>query len=148
MKVAEIKISYQSKIAKKDRVQIKSANDAEKVFRNFISEDTIELFESFAIIVLNRANEVMGVFKVSDGATAGCVVDPKIIFSVALKSMAHGIILCHNHPSGNMKASQADLDITKKLVAGGKVLEISIHDHLILSPEQGVYLSFQAEGLM
>lgn len=145
LKFAEIEVKYVSKIKKADRIKIGGSKDAEKIFRQFIGTDTIELVESFCMLFTNRANEVMGVHMVSTGATAGCMVDPKIIFSIALKAMAHGIIVCHNHPSGNLIASTTDIDITKNLVACGKLLEIAILDHIILSP-CGKYLSFADDG--
>ena len=80
------------------------------------------------------------------GSVSGTVVDPKLVFSVALKSMASFIILGHNHPSGNLKPSNADIDLTKKLKEGGKLLDLLILDHIILS-RRGYY-SFVDEGLI
>jgi len=76
---------------------------------------------------------------VSRGGTSGTVVDAKIIFAAAIKARADGIILAHNHPSGNLQPSQADLDLTRKLRQAGEVLDISILDHLILAPDSGYY---------
>jgi DNA repair protein RadC len=106
----------------------------------------MELKEEFYILLLNRANRVKGWYKVSEGGTAGTVVDPKLIFSTALKCHASSIILSHNHPSGNVKPSEEDLKLTKKLTEGGKLLEIAVLDHLILTSEE--YLSFADEGLL
>jgi DNA repair protein RadC len=77
---------------------------------------------------------------------AGTIADPKIIFKLALEELASGIILAHNHPSGNLVASQADIDLTKKLQASGKMLEIQVLDHLIIAGKK--YFSFADEGLM
>ncbi len=95
---------------------------------------------------LNRANHVIGWFNVSIGGVASTVVDPKVIFSAALKCNASGIILSQNHPSGNLKPSDADLALTKKLKSGGQILEIQILDHIILTSES--YFSFADEGIL
>jgi DNA repair protein RadC len=119
------------------------------------SQDAYELLKSdlldipheeFWVILLNRANRVVRKYQISQGGVAGTVADPKIIFKVALDDLASGVILAHNHPSGNLTASQADIDLTKKLVAGGKLLEIQVMDHLIIAGQK--YFSFADEGLM
>lgn len=125
---------------------IKCSKDAETLLRSIWNMDTIELKEEFCILLLSRVNKVKGYYKVSEGGVSGTVVDPKIVFSVALKCSACAIILAHNHPSGNTTPSVQDLDLTKKLVAGGKLLEISVLDHLILTTEE--YYSFADEGAM
>ena len=102
--------------------------------------------EEFWIILLNRANRVIRKRQVSQGGVAGTIADPKIIFKLALEELASGIILAHNHPSGNLVASQADIDLTKKLQASGKMLEIQVLDHLIIAGKK--YFSFADEGLM
>lgn len=100
--------------------------------------------EEFWILNLNRANRVMGRSRISTGGMAGTVVDAKILFRKALHAEASAIILCHNHPSGNLFPSQADLDLTKKLVKAGRSVDIPVLDHLIVS-ERGYY-SFADEG--
>ncbi|MEJ7646282.1 MAG: DNA repair protein RadC [Chryseolinea sp.] len=102
--------------------------------------------EEFWIILLNRANRVIKKYQISQGGVAGTVADPKIIFKTALEELASGIILGHNHPSGNLNASQADIDLTKKLVAGAKLLEMQVLDHIILAGQK--YFSFADEGLI
>ena len=96
------------------------------------------------MLLLNRANKVLGYVLLSLGGTAGTVVDPKVIFQAALKTNAHGIILCHNHPSGNLTPSSQDISLTKQLRDAGKFLEIALLDHLILTTEG--YYSFADEG--
>jgi DNA repair protein RadC len=103
-------------------------------------------YEAFWIILLNRANRVIKKYQVSKGGVTGTVADPKIIFKAALEELASGVILAHNHPSGNLTASQADIDLTKKLVAGGRLLEIQVLDHLIIAGQK--YYSFADEGLI
>lgn len=102
--------------------------------------------EEFWIVLLNRANRVLKKHQISQGGVAGTVADPKIIFKVALEELASGVILAHNHPSGNLTASQADIDLTKKLKEAGKLLEIQVLDHLIVAGQK--YFSFADEGVL
>lgn len=102
--------------------------------------------EEFWIVLLNRANRVIKKSQISQGGVAGTVADPKIIFKLAIDELASGIILAHNHPSGNLTASQADLDLTKKLREAAKLLDIQVLDHIIVAGQK--YLSFADEGLL
>jgi DNA repair protein RadC len=102
--------------------------------------------EAFWIVLLNRANRVIKKHQISQGGVAGTVADPKIIFKIALEELASGVILAHNHPSGNLTASQADIDLTRKLKESGKLLEIQILDHIIFAGKK--YMSFADEGLL
>ena len=90
--------------------------------------------------MLNTANRVLGLCKISEGGLSATYVDPKQIFQCALMANASFILLAHNHPSGNLKPSDADISLTKKLVEVGKFMNLEIYDHLILS-DQG-YFSF------
>ena len=127
----------------KDKPQIKSSSDGFKA----VAPILIDLpHEEFWILLMNRSNLVIGRELVSSGGVSGTVVDAKMVFRKALeKSGATSIILCHNHPSGNLKPSQADIILTKKLKKAGEVLDITVFDHLIVS-EQG-YFSFVDEGM-
>ncbi|MFA6277865.1 MAG: DNA repair protein RadC [Pedobacter sp.] len=102
--------------------------------------------EEFWVLLLNRANFVIGKHFISKGGQAGTVVDPKIIFKVAIEQNASSIVLAHNHPSGNLTASEADIKITKRLIEAGKILEITVYDHLIISDHS--FLSMADEGLI
>lgn len=102
--------------------------------------------EAFWILLLNRANRVIKKHQISQGGVTGTVADPKIIFKIAVEELASGIILAHNHPSGNLTASQADINLTKKLKESGKLLDIQVLDHLIIAGKK--YFSFADEGLM
>ena len=97
-------------------------------------------------MLLTRANNVIGIVAVSRGTVSSTVVDPKIIIAAAINSNACGIILCHNHPSGNLAPSQLDIDLTKKLVRAGETLDIKVLDHLIVGENR--YYSFADEGLL
>lgn len=83
---------------------------------------------------------------ISQGGLSGTLADPKVIFAVALKACASGMILAHNHPSGELSPSDADISLTRKLKSGGDILQINVHDHLIVS-RYGFY-SFLDEGMM
>lgn len=120
--------------------------DAVNLLKSIWSEDILEYKEEFYILLLTRANKVRGYHKVSEGGSSGTLVDPKMIFSVALKSNSCAVILAHNHPSGNTRPSQSDLDLTQKLKEGGKLLEISVLDHIIITSDD--YYSFADEGVM
>lgn len=102
--------------------------------------------EEFWILLLSRANKVLSRHLISKGGQAGTIADPKIIFQTALENHAASIILSHNHPSGNLRPSQADISLTKKLTEAGSFLDISVLDHLIFANE--TYFSFADEGLM
>lgn len=144
--LAEITMQYSTKIKYKDRIKVCSSRDAEPIFRQIWNEDTIQLREEFYILLLNRANLVLGWVKIAEGGISGIVCDVRIIFATALKCVASSLILAHNHPSGNMQPSNSDIELTKKLIEAGKLLEISVLDHLILTSE-GFY-SFADEGLI
>lgn len=103
-------------------------------------------YEEFFIIILNRANEILGIKRISEGGTSGTLVDPKKVFKLGLNLQASSIILCHNHPSGSIEPSPQDISITKKLVESGKMLELNVIDHLIIG--NGKYYSFADEGVL
>ena len=123
--------------------KISSSKDVAGYFAPILSD---LLYEEFWILLLNRANNVITRFQVSKGGITGTVVDPRVIFKKAVEVMASGIILCHNHPSGNRQPSDADISLTKKLKEAGKLLDIQVLDHLIIAGEE--YYSFADEGRM
>lgn len=127
----------------KERPQIKCSADA----YNAIAPLLLDLpQEEFWILLLNRANRVIGRERISSGGLAATIVDARVIFQKAISGLACSIILCHNHPSGNRQPSQADIDITRKLKKGGETLDVSVLDHLIIT-EEGYY-SFADEGML
>jgi len=144
--VAEIQLTYISDIKPSERPRISGSRDAYNVLLDNWDKSKIEFIEQFKVMLLNRANKVLGIFEVSSGSSTGTVADPKLIFAVAIKANACGIILAHNHPSGNLKPSQSDIDLTKKTKEGGKLLEIQVLDHIIVTSEG--YCSFADEGLV
>ena len=119
------------------------------------SKDAFEIFhavltdiphEEFWILLLNRANLVISKHNISIGGLSGTVADSKIIFKLAIENLASSVILCHNHPSGNPKPSDADLLLTKKIQEAGSLLDVPVLDHLIIV--EGGFYSFADEGLM
>jgi DNA repair protein RadC len=146
LQIAEIELVYRSKVKASLRPQINTSQDAYEVLLGSWDADKIELVEQFAILLLNKANKVLGMYKVSTGGIAGTVADPRIIFASAIKANACALILVHNHPSGNLKPSRADEELTTKIKKGGDVLDIKVLDHLIITKDQ--YYSFADEGLL
>lgn len=122
---------------------IKSSNMAYQVIRRHLVDLN---HEEFWMLLLSRNNSVIAKELVSRGGISGTICDPKIIFGIALQHQASYIILAHNHPSGNLKPSQQDIDLTKRLSQAGRVLDIKIVDHLIITNES--YFSFGDEGLI
>ncbi len=102
--------------------------------------------EEFWMIFLNRANHILSSQCISKGGFSQTVVDPKVVFKAALEAKSSAIILCHNHPSGNLKPSAADISLTEKIQSAGKLLDLQVLDHLIVT--SSTYLSFADEGMM
>lgn len=142
--LAEITVNYSTKVKAADRPKVRCSQDAEKLLRQVFP--SLEHVEYFYIICLNRANQVLGFHQVSKGGLSGTVTDVRVIFQVAIKSNTSGLILAHNHPSGNLQPSEADLKITKKIKEAGGFLDISVLDHLILSVDG--YMSMADDNLM
>ena len=142
--IAEIEIIYNPKIKPSQRPKISSSGDAKNIFLN--NWDNINYYESFKIMLLNRANKVLGIKIISTGGSSGTVADPKMIFQAALKANASSIIAAHNHPSGNTAPSEKDIRLTKKIKKIGILLELTLLDHLILTDNQ--CYSFADEGMM
>lgn len=144
MKVAEIKVSYSNR--NKDKVKITSSQSVYNLAINHWDLNIIEFQEEVKVILLNRANVVLGVYEMSKGGISGTVVDIRIILAVALKTNASGIILIHNHPSGNLEPSVVDKQITNRLKEACKLLDIALLDHVIISPL--TYFSFSDRGIL
>lgn len=142
-------LAYELKISKLNNNSFKSedisdSENAYKFAKKFYFED-IGIFESFFIIILNKANKAIGWYKISQGGTCGTVVDIKVIAKVAVDSLASSVILVHNHLSGNVKASKEDINITNKVKNALSLFEIRLLDHLIIT--EGLdYYSFASDG--
>ncbi len=125
------------------KVQVTSSQQAYQAFASSLSDLP---HEEFWILLLNRANRITGKVQISSGGISGTVVDAKILFRRAIEGNAVSVILGHNHPSGNTQPSQADIELTRKLVRAGQTLDIGVLDHLILG-DRGYY-SFADEGML
>jgi DNA repair protein RadC len=145
-KVAEVELVYKSKVKASERLQIASSKDAYELFLTLWEEGKMDLVEQFKVLFLNRANKVLCVYNVSSGGITGTVADPRLIYSAALKVNAVSLLLCHNHPSGNLKPSRQDEELTQKMKGAGAFLDMKVLDHLIVSSEG--YYSFADEGLL
>jgi len=139
--VSEVTLKYKNGSSYESRVKISGSATFADVCRELYDEDEIGYRESFFVVALNRANQIVGYMKVSEGGTCGTVADPKMIFAFLININAAGCILTHNHPTGNLNPSQADIVLTKKLAKGCEVFEIQLLDHVIISPENGKYYS-------
>ena len=146
-KVNEIQISYREKISVLESPSIKGSWDAGKLLFEKWDKNTIGLHESFKVVMLNRANKVKGIHELSKGGIYSTSVDIRILFATALRSLSVGMILAHNHPSGTLRASEADIALTKKIKKISNFHNISVFDHLIIVPS-GEYFSFKDGGLL
>ena len=139
--ISEYSLKYtKSEIQK---TKITTSESAYSVIKKFYFDD-INIYESFFILLLNKANNTTGFAKISQGGTAGTVVDIKIIAKYAVQSLSSSVIICHNHPSGNIKPSEADINITKKIKDALLLLDISLTDHIIITEND--FYSFADNG--
>jgi len=145
--ISEVRLVYRTKVKASDRLQIKSSKDAFDIFMENWDQDSIEHIEEFKLLLMNRANSVLGIMPVSKGGLSGTVTDVRLIFQGAIKANASGIIVCHNHPSGNLNPSESDTKITQKIKEAGTLMDIQLLDHLIIISEGGYY-SFADNGLL
>ena len=141
--VSEYFIGYKS--ISKQKNQICNSESANKILAPFF-EEYHNVREAVFALYLNRANNVIGVLRVSEGSINSCTIDPRLVLKPALELLASSIILAHNHPSGTLKPSMADKEITNQIKNGAKLLDMQLVDHLIFSDEG--YISFADEGLL
>jgi len=110
--VAEIQLIYKSNIRPSQRPKVTSSRESYQILFNAWDKDKVEFIEQFKIMLLNRANKVLGIVDITSGTSTATIVDPKLIFATALKTNACSIIAAHNHPSGNRTPSQTDITLT------------------------------------
>lgn len=144
--VTEVMLTYKSKIRPSDRKRITCSRDAYDAFKENWNDDTLEYFEEFKVLLMNRSNAVLGLLSASKGGISGTVTDVRIILQAALKANASGLIVAHNHPSGNLQPSESDSKITRKIKEAGLIMDIQLLDHIIISNEG--YYSFADQGLL
>ena len=146
-KVNEIQISYHGNQTINNNFKIGCSQDAAKLAFEHWDQNHIEMQEHFKILLLNNSNIVKGIYEVSKGGITGTLVDLRILFAVVLKSLSTAIILLHNHPSGTLKPSEADRQLTQKIIKAGELLDVKVLDHLIITPKKEYY-SFADQGIL
>jgi DNA repair protein RadC len=142
--LSEIHVSY-----KPGLISSKIINDSNAAFDVLVTlfpQETICLQEQFVVLYLNRANRVIGSYQLSKGGLTGTIADVILILCVALKTLVTGLILAHNHPSGNLKPSEADIQLIQKLKDASKLMDIEWLDHMILNSNG--YFSFTKDGII
>ncbi len=145
-KVAEVQVSYKPDYNINDSPKITSSQETYCLLKQQWDIGRIAFLEEFKVILLNRSNHVLGIVDISMGGVSGTYIDQKVVFAVALKGNASGILLTHNHPSGSVRPSEADIKLTRRLVECGKLLDINVWDHIILSEDS--YYSFADDGMI
>lgn len=146
-KVNEIKVSYKERVAVQSMPRICNASDAAELLFKHWDKDSIGYQETFKVLLLNNSNRLKGVYEISKGGITGTLVDLRVLFATVLKSLTVAIILAHNHPSGKLVASGADIELTAKIKSAAEFLDIKVLDHVIISPN-GDYYSMADNGLM
>lgn len=147
MKLPEIILTLQYKGTKKTELKkIDSSRTAAEVLRLFFNDGTINFSEEFVMVCLNTAAQVIGYYRVSKGGMTSTTVDVRIIATIALNCCATNVIIAHNHPSGQLKPSEADKRVTERVKEGLNTLDIKLSEHIILSDEG--YFSFADEGMI
>jgi len=142
--VNEISINYKKRKLDFPKVDTsyRAYDCARKIYQQ--QKANMEVKEFFFLLLLDRGNNVLGYYKVSEGGITGTVVDVRLVFSTVLKTLATGVVLIHNHPSGNIWPSKNDIDLTRKIKKAGEILDITVCDHIIVTPER--YYSFADNG--
>lgn len=144
--VSKIDLVFKQRAIIQDRPCIRSSSDAYDVFMACWDQDKIDLCEEFKVMYLNRANYVLSIWDASKGGITGTVADPRHIILAALEQNATSMILAHNHPSGCLKPSRQDEELTTKINGGAKFMDLRVYDHEIIT--RNGYYSFADEGIM
>jgi DNA repair protein RadC len=141
---AALELGRRRKLADAENViQIKCSKDVADIFQPLLADLQ---YEEFWILFLNRSNKVINRMKLSQGGVSGTVTDVRMVMKKAIEYLASGIIVCHNHPSGNLNPSESDSKITQKIKDAGNLMDIQLLDHLIISEKD--YYSFADNGLL
>jgi DNA repair protein RadC len=145
--ISEVRLVYRANVKASERPQIKCSKDAFDIFMESWDLDSIEHIEEFKLMLMTRSNRVLGISSLSKGGTTGTVVDVKLLLQYTIKSNANAIIICHNHPSGNLQPYKADIVINRQVKDSAKLMDIQLLDHTIIIPE-GKYFSLAEGGLI
>jgi len=146
MTISEIEISYRPKRISFSHSKITCSNDIYEILKELFDASQLTIKEECIALFLNRNNKLTGAYKVSSGGITGTVIDIRLVLSIALKSLSCGLILAHTHPSGNLRPSKADIDLTQRLKEAANLMDLQLLDHLIISSDS--YYSFSDEGLL
>ena len=144
--ISEVRLIYRTKIKASDRPQIRCSRDAYELFMETWDLDTIEHHEEFKLMLLTRSNRVLGIASISKGGINGTVTDVRIVLQYAIMANASGLLVCHNHPSGNLNPSESDTAITRKIKDSAVMMDIQLLDHLVINTDE--YYSFADNGLI
>ncbi|NQV77548.1 MAG: JAB domain-containing protein [Lutibacter sp.] len=142
--IKEIKLSYSTNGT--ENIKITDSKSAYEILFDNWNLDTIQLQEEFKVLLLNQANIVLGIYNLSKGGVSGTVVDVKLLLASAIKANASSIIIAHNHPSGNLKPSENDNRLTKKIKEACKLVDLSLLDHLIVTKDG--FFSYSDSGII
>jgi DNA repair protein RadC len=144
--VHELEIVYKPGVIPTDK-KVTNSEEAHRVLMQVFNHNTIACQEQVIVLHLDHANQVKGFQRLSYGGISTTTIDIRLVLSVALKSFASGLIISHNHPTGNTKPSDQDVQITKKLKDACEILDLKLLDHVIVTPGHG-YFSFRDESLI
>lgn len=144
--ISEVSLAYKASQPVETLPKITTPEEAASYLRSIWDSDTLELREEFIVVLLNNAKKVLGWSRISTGGSTATIVEPCAVFQLALLGKARSIICAHNHPSGILKASSADISLTRRLADAGKLLGITLDDHIIIT--QGGYMSLSEERLL
>ena len=142
--IAEIKLQYNKEVSPQNRLKISNSQQTTEILRALWDYDTLELQEYFKILYLNNYNQIIGLYPHSKGSITGTIADIRLILAGALQCGAVAMIIAHNHPSSNIKPSEADKKLTEKINKASELMDIKLLDHIILTKDD--YYSFADEG--
>ena len=145
-RLAELKVAYRSRTKAEKRQAIRGPQDVERYLRAIWNKRTLELVEEFLVVCLNGSHEAIGWVKVSTGGLGSTIVDPRVVFAIALQTASSALIVAHNHPSGSLVPSSEDQAMTRRLKEAGMLLGINVLDHVILTREGS--FSFADRGML
>lgn len=135
-KASEVKLVYKNRVKASERFKIKGPEDAAEIFFEIWDFEIIDFLEEVKLLLLNRAHHVLGIVNLSTGGVTGSIIDIRVVLQYAIKANATAIILAHNHPSGNLNPSEADINITRRIKAALETVDINFLDHLIIIGER------------
>ena len=142
--VSEVELTYKNNVPYNQRQKISNSQGAYEILTNLFPENTMDYRETFIVLYLNRANQVLGYSVISQGGTSSTTVDIKMVIQTALLANASCIMLAHNHPSGNLHPSSNDNRITNRIIEAARLFDITVLDHIIITNES--YYSFTDNG--